>query len=60
MISFIISVIVLVAGYFIYGKVVAKICGEDPKRLTPVHTMADGVDYVKLPSWKIFLIQFLN
>ena len=60
MISFIISVIVLVAGYFIYGKVVAKICGEDPKRLTPVHTMADGVDYVKLASWKIFLIQFLN
>ena len=60
MISFIIALCVLIGGYFIYGKIVAKICGEDPKRLTPVHTMADGVDYVQLPSWKIFLIQFLN
>ena len=60
MISFIIAVVVLIGGYFIYGRLVSKICGEDPQRLTPVHTMEDGVDYVKLPSWKIFLIQFLN
>lgn len=43
-----------------YGKLVAKICGEDGNRPTPVQTMCDGVDYVQLPSWKIFLIQFLN
>ena len=60
MISFIISLIILTGGYFVYSKVIAKICGEDSERVTPVHTMADGVDYVKLPSWKIFLIQFLN
>lgn len=60
MFSFFISLLVLIGGYFIYSKIVARICGEDASRLTPVHTMADGVDYVKLPSWKIFLIQFLN
>ena len=60
MLSFIIALIVLVAGSWIYGKFVEKVFGADPKRPTPVHTMADGVDYVKLPNWKIFLIQFLN
>ena len=60
MISFSIALIVLIAGYFLYSKVVEKIFGADYKRPTPVHTMADGVDYVPLPSWKIFLIQFLN
>lgn len=60
MLSFSIALVLLIAGYFIYGKFVTKVFGEDPSRLTPVHTMADGVDYVKLPSWKIFLIQFLN
>lgn len=60
MISFSLALVILVAGYFIYGTVVEKIFGADFKRPTPVQTMADGVDYVKLPSWKIFLIQFLN
>lgn len=60
MISFLLALTVLIGGYFIYGKIVARIAGEDPQRPTPVKTMADGVDYVELPSWKIFLIQFLN
>lgn len=60
MISFSIALIILVAGYFLYSKVVEKVFGADFKRPTPVQTMADGVDYVALPSWKIFLIQFLN
>lgn len=60
MISFSIALLVLVVGYFLYGTVVEKIFGADYNRPTPVQTMADGVDYVKLPSWKIFLIQFLN
>ena len=60
MFSFTIALIVLIAGYFLYSKVVEKIFGADPNRQTPVHSMADGVDYVPLPSWKIFLIQFLN
>ncbi len=60
MISFVISLAILIIGYFTYGKFVSNVFGADPKRTTPVHTMADGVDYVALPTWKIFLIQFLN
>ena len=60
MISFVIALCLLIAGYFTYGRFVSKIFGADPDRKTPVHTMADGVDYVPLPTWKIFLIQFLN
>lgn len=60
MVSFIIALSLLVIGYFTYGKFVSNVFGADPKRTTPVHTMADGVDYVALPTWKIFLIQFLN
>ncbi|MBD5218562.1 MAG: carbon starvation protein A [Bacteroidales bacterium] len=60
MISFIISLIILIGGYFTYGAFVAKVFGVDPSRPTPVKTKADGVDYVELPTWKIFLIQFLN
>ena len=60
MISFSIALLILIAGYFTYGVFVSKVFGQDSARPTPVHTMADGVDYVKLSTWKIFLIQFLN
>ena len=60
MISFIISLSLLFCGYIVYSKIIARICGENSGRVTPVHRLADGVDYVALPSWKIFLIQFLN
>lgn len=60
MISFGISVVVLILGYFIISRVCESILGIDSKRATPAQTLADGVDYVSLPLWKIFLIQFLN
>lgn len=60
MISFTIALVILVVGYFTYGLFVSKVFGQDPKIETPVHRLADGVDYVELPTWKIFLIQFLN
>ena len=60
MITFIISLLLLIGGYFIYGKFAAKVAGIDPNRPTPVKSMADGIDYVELSTWKIFLIQFLN
>lgn len=60
MISFIISLIALVVGYFIYGKIVEKAFGADEKITTPAIRLEDGVDFVPLPWWKIFLIQFLN
>lgn len=60
MLSFTIALVLLVAGYYTYGRWISRIFGQDPERPTPVHTMADGVDYVLLPTWKVFLIQFLN
>ena len=60
MISFIISLIALVVGYFTYGKVVERIFGADESIQTPAIRLEDGVDYVPMPEWKIFLIQFLN
>lgn len=57
---FIISLIVLIVGYLLYGGLVERIFGSDPKRPTPAHTLRDDVDFVPMPSWKVFLIQFLN
>ena len=59
MISFTIALVALVAGYLIYGKFIEKVFGPDD-RPTPAVWKADGVDYIVLPSWKIFMIQFLN
>ena len=60
MITFFIALAVLILGYLIYGKFVEKVFGIDPQRATPATTMADGVDYVPMKPWRIFLIQFLN
>jgi carbon starvation protein CstA len=60
MITFFVSIALLVGGYFIYGRVVEKIFGADNTRSTPAYTCQDGVDYVPMSSWRIFLIQFLN
>lgn len=60
MISFIIGVVLLVVGYLVYGKLVERVFGVDSKRQTPSQYMTDGVDYVPMKPWRIFLIQFLN
>jgi len=60
MITFFISIVLLIGGYFIYGKIVEKIFGIDQTAQTPAFTMTDGVDYVPMGWGKIFLIQFLN
>lgn len=60
MISFTICLLVLIAGYFVYGRMIERIFGPDVNRPTPALTQADGVDYIPLPAWKIFMIQFLN
>lgn len=59
MVSFLLSLVALVLGYLFYGKFVAHVFGPDD-RPTPAVTKADGVDFIVLPSWKIFMIQFLN
>ena len=60
MISFLIALAVLIAGYFIYGALVERIFGADATRVTPAVSHADGVDFIPMPTWRIFLIQFLN
>ena len=59
MITFSLSLVALILGYFIYGRFVEKVFGPDD-RVTPAVAKADGLDYIVLPSWKIFMIQFLN
>lgn len=60
MTTLLISLALLIGGYFIYGAIAERIFGTDPKRPTPATTMADGIDYIAMPTWKVFLIQFLN
>ncbi len=60
MITFVLSIILLVAGYFVYGKIVERYLGVDPSRKTPAYEKADGVDFAPMPTWKVFVIQFLN
>lgn len=59
MISFFVSLLILVVGYFVYGKVTERIFGPD-ERDTPCVTHPDGVDYVPIKPWRAFLIQLLN
>ena len=58
--SFCISLVALVLGYVFYGAVVERVFGVEPDRPTPCFTKQDGVDYIPMPTWKVFLIQFLN
>lgn len=60
MYSFLISVVALLVGYLIYGGLVERIFGADDSRPTPALTKADGVDFIVLPTWKVFMVQFLN
>ena len=60
MITFIFCLLALIAGYLFYGRFVARIFGLDPSRQTPAYSKQDGVDYIPMPTWKIFMIQFLN
>ncbi len=57
---FLLACAALLVGYLVYGKIVAKIFGEDDNRVTPAISMADGVDYVPMSPIKIWLIQLLN
>jgi len=60
MVSFVISIFALILGYFVYGRFVERIFGPDPSRETPAIAKGDGVDFIPLPTWKVYMIQFLN
>lgn len=59
MISFTIALVALILGYILYGKFVEHVFHPDD-RPTPAVANADGVDYIVMPTWKVFMIQFLN
>jgi carbon starvation protein CstA len=60
MYSFIVCFLILVASYFIYGKVIEKTAGVDENRETPAYSLKDGVDYIPMSKLKNFLVHFLN
>lgn len=59
MITFTLCLLALVVSYFTYGRFMERIFAPDDRQ-TPALTKTDGVDYIPLPKWKIFMIQFLN
>ncbi len=60
MITFLICLGLLVAAYFTYGRYLEGVCEIDAKNPVPAKRLYDGVDYLPLPRWKVFLIQLLN
>lgn len=59
MVSFILCLALLIVGYFVYGKIVDNTFAPDDRE-TPAVRINDGVDYVVMPQWKLFLVQLLN
>lgn len=60
MTALLISLGVLIGGYFVYGLIAERVFGIDSSRAMPAQTRADGIDFIEMPTWKVFLIQFLN
>ena len=60
MITFLVCLVALIVAYFTYGKYLEKMCGIDAGNPVPSETMYDGVDYIPMPRWRVFLIQLLN
>lgn len=60
MTTFIVCLVLLVAAYFTYGRYLEKVCRIDAAAEVPSKRLYDGVDYVPMPRWRVFLIQLLN
>lgn len=60
MITFLLCLAALITAYFTYGKYLERVAGTDAEAATPCKRLADGVDYIELPRWRVFLIQLLN
>ena len=60
MTSFVVALIALAAGYVIYGRLVERCFGVDESAKMPCFEKQDGVAYLPMPTWRVFLIQFLN
>ena len=57
---FLLAVATLIIGYLVYGKIVEKVFSISEKTKTPAVAKCDNVDFMVLPTWRVFLIQFLN
>ncbi|MCQ2095597.1 MAG: carbon starvation protein A [Bacteroidaceae bacterium] len=60
MTSFLIGLLILVLGLLFYGRFLSKVVGIDATKATPAIRLRDGVDFVPMPAWKTYLVQFLN
>lgn len=60
MITFCVALVLLLAGYGIYGAFIERVFGADAQRKTPCYEKQDGIDYIPMVTWKVYLIQFLN
>ena len=60
LIVFFVCLLALILGYVVYGRLAEKVYGFNLNTEMPCVKNPDGVDYVPLPTWKIFLIQLLN
>ena len=59
MVSFLVSLVVLLGGFFFYSRIIEKVFGADDRK-TPAVLHPDGVDFVEMPAWRLFLVQLLN
>lgn len=60
MVTFLLCLALLVTAYFTYGRYLERLAKIDSEAPTPCRRLYDGVDYVPLPRWRVFLIQLLN
>lgn len=60
MFTFIFGIILLIVGYFTYGKFIEKVFGVNENRQTPAYSHQDGVDYLPMGTKRNSLIQLLN
>lgn len=60
MITFSVSLVCLLLGYLIYGTIVERVVRPSATTQMPCYTKRDGVDFIPMPAWRVFLIQFLN
>lgn len=60
MYTFIGGLLVLLAGYVFFSRYVEKQLDVDENAKTPAYKSGDGVDFIPMPTWKVYLIQFLN
>ena len=60
MITFLLCLAALIVAYFTYGRRLERLAEINPANPVPSEKLYDGIDYVPMPRWRVFLIQLLN